>query len=142
MRTIVSYRLCAKLTNDAKACSQREECKLQCILDSFPDLVCSRAVLPGTNDPISVEYGKNTYDILYKYEYSPLSMNSDPPVSKSTFGACLAGIERVLPHLKGELIASRAVLSSWSVAFTPRHALPMEPHWAALLGLSAAIALL
>lgn len=57
------------------------------------------------------------------------------PLTKSQLTTLVAAVERILPHTKGELMMSRALISSWSVAWKPRHAVPLEPHWAALLAL-------
>ena len=69
-------------------------------------------------------------DLLCEYQAFG---NNGGPVARSHFTALIAGIERVLPHLKGTLEVSHAVLASWSVSFTPKHTLPLSKSHAILL---------
>ena len=55
------------------------------------------------------------------------------PPTKSKFEKLLAALEKVLPHVKGDLVLSRAALDNWRVSLTVRHAPPLEPRWAAVL---------
>lgn len=58
------------------------------------------------------------------------------PVTKSQFQGLVAAIEKILPHLKGHIPLARACLASWSVSFTPRHAVPLNLAFACYLAMA------
>ena len=69
-------------------------------------------------DDLLVEY-KNGVDL-------PEGMSAP---TRSKFEKLLASVEKILPHFKGELCLSHAILNAWKVAFAPVHTVPMVPRW-------------
>lgn len=81
--------------------------------------------------------GPHIDDMLCEYQ---AGSDQAPPVSRSNFEKLIAAVEKVLPHVKGELMLSRAILTNWKACFGPRHALPMTPDHALLVGIGLIMA--
>ena len=79
---------------------------------------------------LAPEQGYEYDDLLVEYRNG--SDGAIPP-SKSSFEKLIACIEKLLPHLKGELLLARAELNAWGVVFATRHTVPMLWIWCALL---------
>ena len=45
----------------------------------------------------------------------------------------MAGIEKVLPNLWGELVLAHEELNAWRIASKPNHAVPLLPPWAFII---------
>ena len=65
-----------------------------------------------------------------EYRYG---MDGAPKISKGNLEHLVSSIERVLPHLKGQLTLIRHEISAWKVTYTVQHAKPLLPSWAHLL---------
>ena len=76
---------------------------------------------------LSFSCGPELDDLLVEYK-------NTGTVSKSEFEGTLAGIEHVLPTLRGKLPWAHAVASAWSVSHTPKHTTPMCEGPAVYLG--------
>lgn len=74
-----------------------------------------------------------------EYEYDDLicemavGTEGTRPLTKSQLQTLIAAVEKVLPNMKGHLCCSRAMLSSWSVSYRPKHAVPLTFIYAFLL---------
>jgi integrase len=110
----------------------------------------SAAIVAGLRPQSVAQYQRVLYPLLvwlqqigvrpeHPYEWDDLlceyrsGSDGAPVVSKSNFEKTLAAIERVLPHVKGQLGLAHAELNSWKVAVKPRHAVPLTPPHAFLL---------
>ena len=66
-------------------------------------------------------------DLLVEFRYG---VDGAPPMSKGNLEHLVSAVERVLPHLKGQLTLIHHELSSWKVHYQVRHAQPLLPSWA------------
>ena len=86
-------------------------------LDSY-----RRALQPFISYLIERQYapsGAEQFDDLL------VEFRNDCSPSKSSFEACVAAVEFVIPSFRGRLPWSHSVLSGWAVVHIPRHTIPM-----------------
>ena len=69
-------------------------------------------------------------------EYKSFGGEGGGPVGKSHYEKLLSGVEKVLPHFRGDLLLARATLSAWQISFGPKHAVPLSRPYAVLLASS------
>jgi len=71
-------------------------------------------------------------DLLVEWRGGAGTLRSIVP-TRSMFSKCISAMERILPHLKGDLVLAKGELSSWSVAFRPKHTTPLTELWGSVL---------
>ena len=63
--------------------------------------------------------------VAAEFDDLAVEFNNFAPISKSAFEGLIAGLEHVLPQLKGHLPWSHSVLSSWASAHQTQHTVPL-----------------
>ena len=73
-------------------------------------------------------------DLCIEYKnHVPGTVPGLSPPTKSKFEKLLAAFEKVCPHMKGDLLVSRAALLNSRVSWSVQHAVPLVPRWATTL---------
>lgn len=100
-------------------------------VNAYRRFILSFVIWCGLNN-IEPEESWEYDDLLTEYAAGSGDAGS---ITKSQFQGLIAAVEKILPHLKGNLPLARGCLASWSVSFTPRHAVPLNLAFACYLGM-------